>query len=76
MTGVLNLEPKYGKKALEKACREAIWMRTFTTDFVTNYLENGLQNSQESEDDFDLPDNPTVRGKEYYGEANERIRNA
>ena len=76
MTGVLNLESKYGAKPLEKACSEALLVGKFTLGFVKNYLENGLYNSQENEEDFDLPHNPTTRGKEYYGGENERISNA
>jgi len=65
--GVLNLEKKYSKNALEQACKKAIRLNAITYGFIKNYLKNKQYNSPENTDQGELPFNSTTRGKAYYG---------
>ena len=65
--GVLNFERKYGREALEKACKKGISIHAISYGFIKNYLQNNQHNIPEKYEQGTLPLNPITRGKNYYG---------
>lgn len=65
--GVLSLEKKVGKERLNSACERALEFNIHNYKIVQNILEKGLDQVDHNEDnDQNLPDHYSIRGKRYY----------
>lgn len=63
--GILNLEKKYTKQRLNKACQKAIEFQHYSYKGIKNILENRLEDYQI--DCFEsLPIHKNIRGNQYY----------
>jgi len=67
--GILNLEKKFDKDRLNKACGRAICFDHFSYKGIKNILENRLEDYQE--DLFEpTPQHENIRGNRYFGQEN------
>lgn len=74
--GVLSFAKKYDPQRLEKACRKALSMSSFSSTTIKRILKNGLESIDEPELFTTLPDHCNIRGAQYYGGiANEQCSN-
>ncbi len=63
--GILNLEKRFTKDRLDKACRRAVAFHHYSYQGIKNILEKRLEDSQP--DCFAaLPEHPNIRGHYYY----------
>jgi len=67
--GILNLEKKFDKDRLNKACGRAVNFQNFSYKGIKNILENRLEDYQE--DFFEqTPEHENIRGNRYFGQEN------
>ncbi|MFQ6605947.1 MAG: IS21 family transposase [Fidelibacterota bacterium] len=67
--GILNLEKKFDKDRLNKACGRAVSFQNFSYKGIKNILENRLEEYQN--DLFEqAPQHENIRGSRYFGQEN------